>query len=411
MIQAAGSAHIAARDYAGTVAAMRPEPVEGPSTSSGHIVNWPTLEVRHNVVMALAPPLVADIQTPCLVVDRDVLEVNLVAMAARARDHGVALRPHAKTHKCLEIARRQLALGAVGLTVATVGEAEVFADGGFTDLFIAYPVWAAGVRGPRLRALAERVALRVGADSAEGVELLARALAGTEAEVVVEVDSGQHRTGVAPERAGQVAAAARRFGLGVAGVFTFPGHSYQPGRRNEAALDEARALQEAEAALGRVDVGAGLRSGGSTPTAALVDEGALNEMRPGVYVFNDAQQVELGAADWGAVALTAAATVVSRHGRDLIVDAGSKVLGADQPAWATGAGRLPDHPDTRIGALSEHHATVTFAEDAPMPELGSLVRVAPNHVCAAVNLADVLIVTAGGSVVDQWQVAARGRNA
>ena len=361
--------------------------------------------------MALAPPLVADVQTPCLVVDRDVLEMNLVAMAARARDHGIALRPHAKTHKCLEIARRQLALGAVGLTVATVGEAEVFADGGFTDLFIAYPVWAAGARGPRLRALAERVALRVGADSAEGVELLARVLAGTEAEIVVEVDSGQHRTGVAPERAGQVAAAARRFGLEVAGVFTFPGHSYGPGRRNAAALDEARALQEADVALRRVEVGAGLRSGGSTPTAALVDEGALNEMRPGVYVFNDAQQVELGAADWDAVALTAVATVVSRHGRDVVVDAGSKVLGADQAAWATGAGRLPDYPDTRIGAMSEHHATVTFAEDAPLPELGSLVRVAPNHVCAAVNLADVLIVTAGGSVVDQWQVAARGRNA
>ena len=170
-------------------------------------------------------------------------------------------------------------------------------------------------------------------------------------------------------------------------------------------------MQEAEAALRRVEVGAGLRSGGSTPTAALVDEGALNEMRPGVYVFNDAQQVELGAADWDAVALTAVATVVSRHGRDVVVDAGSKVLGADQPAWATGAGRLPDHPDARIGALSEHHATVTFGEDAPLPELGSLVRVAPNHVCAAVNLADVLIVTAGGSVVDQWQVAARGRNA
>jgi D-serine deaminase-like pyridoxal phosphate-dependent protein len=169
-------------------------------------------------------------------------------------------------------------------------------------------------------------------------------------------------------------------------------------------------LQEADDALRRVEVGAGLRSGGSTPTAALVDEGALNEMRPGVYVFNDAQQVELGAAEWEDVALTAAATVVSRHGRDLVVDAGSKVLGADRPAWATGAGRLPDHPDARIEALSEHHATVTFAEDSPLPELGSIVRVAPNHVCAAVNLADVVIVTAGGSVVDQWQVAARGRN-
>jgi D-serine deaminase-like pyridoxal phosphate-dependent protein len=361
--------------------------------------------------MALAPLLPADLQTPCLVVDRDALEGNLVAMADRARDHGLALRPHAKTHKCLEIARRQVALGAVGLTVATVGEAEVFADAGFTDLFIAYPLWAAGARGRRLCALAERVTLRVGADSAAGVEVLARALARTEAEVVVEVDSGHHRTGVAPGSAGQVAATAHRHGLGVAGVFTFPGHSYQPGRPEQAAADEARALQEADAALRQAGLGAGLRSGGSTPTAALVIQGALNEMRPGVYAFNDAQQVELGAAVWDAVALTAAATVVSRHGRDLVLDAGSKVLGADRLGWATGGGRLPDYPDARIDAVSEHHATVSFAEDTTLPELGSLVRVAPNHVCAAVNLADVLLVTAGGAVVDEWQVAARGRNA
>jgi D-serine deaminase-like pyridoxal phosphate-dependent protein len=344
-------------------------------------------------------------------VDRDVLEQNLVAMADHARNHGVALRAHAKAHKCVEIARRQLALGTIGLTVATVGEAEVFAEAGCTDLFIAYPVWAAGARAARLRALAERVALRVGVDSSDGVEVVARALSGTDVEVVVEVDSGHHRTGVAPEQAGQVAATARRHGLRVAGVFTFPGHSYEPGGRKQAAADEARALHEADAALHRAGLDAGLRSGGSTPTAALLIQGALNEMRPGVYVFNDAQQVELGAADWDGVALTAAATVVSRHGRDVVLDAGSKVLGADRPAWATGFGRLPDHPLARIGALSEHHATVGFPEGVPLPELGSLVRVAPNHVCAAVNLADVLLVTAAGAVVDQWRIAARGKNA
>jgi D-serine deaminase-like pyridoxal phosphate-dependent protein len=137
----------------------------------------------------------------------------------------------------------------------------------------------------------------------------------------------------------------------------------------------------------------------------------MTEMRPGVYVFNDAQQVELGTAEWDTVALSAAATVVSRHGRDVVLDAGSKVLGADRLAWATGYGRLPDHPHARIGALSEHHATVSFPQGGPVPELGSLVRVAPNHVCAAVNLADVLLISAGGAIVDQWQIAARGRNA
>jgi D-serine deaminase-like pyridoxal phosphate-dependent protein len=361
--------------------------------------------------MTVGAPLPPDLQTPCLVVDRDVLEGNLVAMAGRSRDFGVALRPHAKTHKCVEIARRQLALGAVGLTVATVGEGEVFADAGMTDLFIAYPLWATGARGLRLRALADRAALRVGADSVQGVEVLGRVLAGTEAEIVVEVDSGHHRTGVAPALAGEVAVTARRSGLRVAGVFTFPGHGYDPGLRERAAADETRALQQADAALREEGVGAGLRSGGSTPTAALIDPGALNEMRPGVYAFNDAQQVELGAADWDSVALTAAATVVSRTGRNLVLDAGSKVLGADRLSWATGCGRLLDYAQARVIALSEHHATVAFPDDATLPELGSAVRVIPNHVCAAVNLADLLVVTAEGAVVDQWPVAARGRNA
>ncbi|WP_214403018.1 alanine racemase, partial [Pseudonocardia lacus] len=141
--------------------------------------------------------------TPYLAIDLDVLEANLRRTAALARERGLALRPHAKTHKCVEIARRQLDSGAVGLTVATVGEAEVFADAGCIDLFIAYPVWAVGRRADRLRALAGRVALRVGADSVQAVEVLAAALRGAPAEVVVEVDSGQHRSGVEPGRAAE----------------------------------------------------------------------------------------------------------------------------------------------------------------------------------------------------------------
>ncbi len=360
--------------------------------------------------MTPGPPLPADLHTPCLVVDRDVLDANLTGMASHARRLGVSLRPHAKTHKCLEIARRQVELGAVGLTVATVGEGEVFADAGFADLFIAYPLWAVGERGRRLRALAERVSLRVGVDSREGAERLTRALAGTDAEVAVEIDSGHHRTGVAPTLAGPVAAAAERGGLPVAGVFTFPGHSYGPGQRERAAADEAGALGQAATALRDAGVAAELRSGGSTPTAALLDPEVMNEIRPGVYAFSDAQQVELGAVGWESVALTAAATVVSRRGRSLVLDSGSKVLGADRLAWATGYGRLLDHPEARVVALSEHHATVSFADDGPLPGLGSVVRVVPNHVCTAVNLADDLVIVSDGAVVNTWRVAARGKN-
>lgn len=360
--------------------------------------------------VSVAFSLLPDLETPCLVIDVGVLDRNLQSMAARARDRGLALRPHAKTHKCLEIAHRQVELGAAGLTVATVSEAEVFASAGFTDLFLAYPVWAGGARGTRLRALAEQAALRVGVDSTEGAAVLARAVDGADVEVLVEIDSGHHRTGVLPEHAGQVALAAVRSGLHITGVFTFPGHGYGPDCRAQAAADESRALQEADAALRRARIEVSVRSGGSTPTAKLADEYTLSELRPGVYVFNDAQQVELGTADWDGIALTAASTVVSRSGRNVVLDAGSKVLGADRPVWTTGVGRLPDHPGARVSALSEHHATVTFPEGEPLPELGSVLRVAPNHVCAAVNLADELFISSGGAVVDRWLVAARGRN-
>src|SRR5690554_5203664 len=338
------------------------------------------------------------------------MDRNLQRAADDARQQGVAFRPHAKTHKVPEIARRQLALGAVGLTLATVSEAEVFADAGFTDVFIAYPVWPSPSRAARLRALAERVSLRVGVDSVESAEALGRVLAGTSAQAMVEIDSGHHRSGAAPDEAATVAAAAERAGLSVAGVFTFPGHGYSPTGRMQAARDEAAALSIASFMLERAGLDAPVRSGGSTPTRAETDTEVVNEVRPGVYVFNDAQQVELGSCAWEDLALTAHATMVSRRGQDVITDAGSKVLGADQPAWASGGGRLPDFPDARVTSLSKHHATIRFPDGVAVPELGSTLRIAPNHVCAAVNLADELVIVQDDAVIDTWRVAARGAN-
>ncbi len=351
-----------------------------------------------------------DLDTPYLVVDVDVVDRNVRAVAKAVGASGLVVRPHAKTHKCLQIAQRQIAAGAAGLTVATVAEAEVFAAAGFTDLFIAYPVWASPARGRRLRALAEQVCLRVGVDSAQGAVVLGAALAGTSAHVLVEVDSGHHRSGGQPAAAAETALAAARAGLHVTGVFTFPGHGYGPGRRERAAADEAAAVGQAAQAMGAAGLDVLVRSGGSTPTVASADADVLTEVRPGVYVFNDAQQGELGSCAWSDVALTATATVVSTRGSQVILDAGSKVLGADQAAWATGGGRLMDYLDARVVALSEHHATTAFLAGSPQPALGEVVRMIPNHVCAAVNLADELVVVSAGAVVDRWAVAARGAN-
>lgn len=356
--------------------------------------------------------------TPYLAVDEQLLDANLTAMAEHTRALGVALRPHAKTHKSIEVARRQLVHGAVGLTVATVSEAEIFADAGFDDLFIAYPIWAEGQRASRLGALASRVRLRVGVDSIEGARMLAHAVTTGEhpvpLAVAVEVDSGHHRTGVAPAQAGIIAAAAAEYGLTVDGVFTFPGHSYAPSARVTAAHDEALALEIARESLLGLGIECPVVSGGSTPSAGAAEGraagGVLTELRPGVYPFFDAQQWELGTIGPGRIALTAVATVVSVRGARVVVDLGNKVLGADRPAYASGFGRLPSAPEARIVALSEHHATIEFATTDTAPALGQHVRIAPNHVCAAINLADELVVERAGSETAVWAVDARGAN-
>lgn len=349
-------------------------------------------------------------ETPYLAIDIDVLERNLSRAAEDAAAKGIALRPHAKTHKMPEIARLQIAHGAIGLTLATVSEAEIFADGGIDDIFVAYPVWPSEARVARIRNLAKRVTLRVGVDSIDGAKALGAALAPDSVEVLIEVDSGHHRSGVLPDEAGAVAVAAKNAGLRVGGVFTFPGHSYAPGGGAQAAHDETVAIEAAVESFAREGMVPVIRSGGSTPSWNSLDGSGLTEGRPGVYVFNDAQQIELETCGFADIALTVVATVVSSHGNDAVVDAGSKVLGADRAAWASGFGRLLDVPDARIHALSEHHATIRFPDGVPVPELGSTVRIIPNHVCNTVNLADEVVVVHNGAVIDAWAVAARGAN-
>ncbi|HEY0952562.1 alanine racemase [Nocardioides sp.] len=353
-------------------------------------------------------PAGADPATPYLRVDVARLRANLERTARWAADAGVALRPHAKTHKCLEVARLQLDTGAAGLTVATIGEAEVFVDAGVEDVFIAYPLWLTDQAAARLRDLAGRADLAIGVDSAEAAARAARLLEGSGVAALMEVDSGQHRSGVAPETAGQLAVAAVEAGLPVRGVFTFPGHSYAPAALRTAADDEARALRVATASFRAAGLEPDVVSGGSTPSLEHTHTEELTELRPGVYAFGDAQQWELGTMEPADLALVCRATVVSHAGGRIVLDAGSKALGADRASYATGWGRLPAYADARVVQLSEHHAVVDLA-DAPLPALGTYVDVVPNHVCAAVNLADTLWAETGGGL-EAWSVAARGRN-
>jgi D-serine deaminase-like pyridoxal phosphate-dependent protein len=368
---------------------------------------------------AVAPPTVSEaaratIDTPALVVDIDRVDAAIERMASAMADRGVALRPHAKTHKSIDVGRRQVAAGSAGLTVGTIGEAEVFADGGLDDLFIAYPLVPLGPKAARLRALARRARLRLGIDSIVGAHAIVDAL-GDDAgrvSVLIEVDSGGRRTGVAAEDAGPIAAAATHLGLDVIGVFTHGGHSYHGSEaRLAAADDEVRELTAAAASLLSAGVAPVVISAGSTPTALESARDAVTEERPGTYVFGDRQQVALGsiAPDAPAAVVVARITSVNVADRRFVIDAGAKTLTKDVPAYLAGHGAIPELGGV-VARVSDYHGVVELADDRPVPDVGRVVLVVPNHLCPVVDLFASFLIVKDGEIVERWRVDAHSRS-
>lgn len=367
---------------------------------------------------------VAELPTPALLLDLDVLEANLVRMQRRCDALGVALRPHAKTHKSAEVARRQREHGARGLTVSTLSEARYFADAGFDDLTWAFP--AVLSRLGEARELAERATLRLTVDTPEAVAALDES--GFPFHVFLEVDSGQHRSGVDPaaERAVELA---RRLAdhprLVFAGLLTHSGHAY--GATSPA---EAAAFAEAERRV-MVDLAGRLRdagvpvpvvSVGSTPAMShAADLSGVDEARPGNYAFFDGTQAAIGSCSPADAAVTILASVVSAQpgAEHSVIDAGALALSKDPGPthlpggfpWAMGAvfedlaayraGR--PSPRLRVTGLSQEHGVVS----GPLP-VGTRLRVLPNHSCLAVPNFDSYWVTRGEEVVDRWPIH-RGR--
>jgi D-serine deaminase-like pyridoxal phosphate-dependent protein len=355
-----------------------------------------------------------DLPTPAVVVDLGILECNVSRMQERARQAGVGLRPHAKTHKSPEVGRMQLAAGARGLTLAKTSEAEVFADLEFDDIFLAYPIVGAD-KARRLLALFDRIRLAVGVDSVEGARSLGAVFhaAGRRLPVILKIDCGFHRVGVAPDEA--VALALRiadEPGLTLAGVFTHGGHGYGGRTPDEVArigLEESRTVAEAADALRAAGLPVGEVSLGSTPTAAAAMTGrGVTECRPGTYVYNDRSQVALGGGCFEDCALTVQATVVSvpAAGR-AVVDAGSKTLSSDPLRPSPDGHGLVLGTQTRVARLSEEHGVLAVAPGESF-RVGERVRILPNHACAVSNLHDRLVAVRGERVEGSLSVAARG---
>jgi D-serine deaminase-like pyridoxal phosphate-dependent protein len=358
---------------------------------------------------------IEDLHTPAVLIDLDVLEANIARQAARAREAGVKLRPHAKTHKSPQIARMQIAAGARGISLAKTSEAEVFAREGFDDIFLAYPIVGYG-KPERLLALSQTIRLTVGVDSLEGAEALSRvfAAAGRRLDVSLKIDCGYHRVGVLPEEA---LALARRLaqlpGIALAGVFTHGGQVYAaqtPEEIVEAAREEGESVVRVAQELARAGLPVQEISVGSTPSARLVMKvPGVSECRPGNYVFHDRSQVALGTCEASDCAMTVLATVVSVPARDrAVLDAGSKTLSTDPLRPQPDSHGLVLGTQSRIEKLSEEHGVVHVA-DGDHLRVGQRVRILPNHACVISNLHDRLYGVRSGCVETEFLVAARGR--
>jgi D-serine deaminase-like pyridoxal phosphate-dependent protein len=366
------------------------------------------------------------LRTPYPVVSASRLKANILRMQALATHAGVRLRPHAKTHKSPVIARMQLEAGAVGICCAKLGEAEVFADHGITDIRLPYPVNPSNA--DRAIALMDRVTLSIIVDDEDVARDWSSAMerAGKRLHVLVKIDVGFHRCGMDPaspdmvERISRIAALP---GLTFKGILSHAGHAYHAGSYDELA---GIAATEAGIMVGLADTlrAAGVQvdevSVGSTPTSSFAPtQRGITEMRPGNYVFYDRTQVGLGSAKISDCAMFVVASVVSRPAPDrVILDCGSKTLTND---GCRGFAPTPGHglvflsasedvPDTDVVVerLSEEHATCRVPVDSPLRP-GDRVRVLPNHSCTVTNLMDSLVLAGDDGSLEPLVVAARGR--
>jgi len=347
---------------------------------------------------------IESLDTPCATVDLDAVDRNIARFQRYCDDHGLAFRPHIKTHKLPAIAHMQLRAGAVGITCQKLGEAEVMQAAGLRDILLTFPLVGAA-KAERLAALAQEGELSVAADSAAVARGLSQALAnaGAEAGFLVECDTGFGRTGVqTPQEAAELAQLVSELpGLRFDGLMTYPTLE-GTGPALRAAIDEieARGL-EVETV-----------SAGGTPTFFTNHEvPEVTEVRAGTYLYGDRACIANGSVPLEDCALRVRATVVSRPTRDRgILDSGQKTLTSDpvEPS-GSGHGLIVEYPEARVYGLSEEHGHVDFSGCDERPEVGEVVTIIPNHACGCTNMHDEVAVHRNGRLVGFWAVAARGK--
>ncbi len=360
---------------------------------------------------------ISDLDTPAVLIDLAVMERNLARMSDYCRDHHLALRPHTKTHKVPELAHRQVRLGACGITVAKVGEAEVMAAAGLEDILVAYPVVGA-LKTERLARVARRARVTVGVDSLEAAQGISQAAAagGVTIGMLLEINTGYNRCGV-PIGPGAVDLARRIAelpGIRFRGVMVYPGYFLaDPAKHQEMLATEVARLKEIVGLFHQAGVAIEVFSGGSTPSAFLTEKlPGVNEIRPGTYIYNDMNTVGTGACRLEDCAASVMVTVVSTAvpGRAM-VDGGSKTFSSDllRTGAAAGYGRVVEDPGALLARFNEEHGHLDISGSSRKYRVGERLRVIPNHVCTMINMHDEVYGVRGENVEVTWKVEGRGK--
>ncbi|HEX4009423.1 MAG TPA: alanine racemase [Solirubrobacteraceae bacterium] len=348
------------------------------------------------------PPGGAD--TPYASVDLDAVDRNIGRMQDYCDRHGLAFRPHIKTHKLPAVAYAQIRAGAVGITCQKLSEAATMVSAGIEDVLITYPL-VGEAKLERLRGLARAARLSVGADSAIVAQGISAAMAGEEGEIdfLVECDTGLGRTGVqTPRDAAELALLVDQLpGLRFAGLMTYP-----------SGQDTPAFFQSARAAIEAVGLRVSRFSGGGTEHAYSTHESPIyTELRAGTYVYGDRACVANGTVAEGDCALRVHATVVSRPTpQRAILDAGSKSLTTDpvEAPGVTGYGLLVGRPEAEIDELYEEHARVLLSAQAPPLAVGDTVTIVPNHACGTTNMQNEVLAHRSGRPIGWWPIPSRG---
>jgi len=344
------------------------------------------------------------IETPAFVVNESQTLKNISKFQSLCDEKGLTLRPHIKTHKTVRFAKAQVAAGAVGINCQKIGEAEVMADGGLDDILITFNILGAS-KLARLRALSERVDLRVVADNTLVIEGLSDALADVSKplKVLVECDTGAARCGVqSPDEAVGLAIAINQSpGLEFEGFLTYPAVGGQQ--------DVVDFMSSAKSAVESRGIACPTISSGGSPDMWQADtDGIITEYRIGTYVYNDRSLVARGTCELNDCSGTVLATVVSTptNGR-AVIDAGSKALTSDL-LGLDGHGYVIDHPDVSIVGLSEEHGVLSVGDGSNL-SVGDRLRIIPNHVCVVANMFDQAWLEQENGKVIPLNTDARGR--